>query len=253
MCRLPERCGSFVHTASGRLLLGLAKRLVLAELPDAQAVGEIALQAHELVAVEPGLASTRVNDGRCDRAGRFVFGTLNEDPGRAPIGSFYQYASTQGLRRLDLPGVAIANSLCFSLDGRTLYGCDTLTRRIFQCDYDSEDARVGAPREFVHKASGEGWPDGSVIDAEGCLWNAEWGGAAVARYAPDGRLLQRLKVPVPNPSCPALGGPRLDQLLVTTARQELDAAQLRDFPLSGSLFGTTLGPGLQVPETLFED
>lgn len=108
-----------------------------------------------------------------------------------------EFTQAHGLRRLALDGVAISNSLCFSLDGRTLYYCDTLTQRLMCCDYDSASAYVGEPRLFAQKELAECWPDGSTIDAQGCLWNAEWGNAAVARYAPDGRLLGRHAVPAP--------------------------------------------------------
>ncbi|NCT84423.1 MAG: SMP-30/gluconolactonase/LRE family protein [Comamonadaceae bacterium] len=251
--RLPERVGCFVHGRSGALLLAMAKRVARLALPDPQATGSIAGEPETLAPLEAHLPSTRANDGRCDRSGAFVFGTLDEGEPRRAIGGFYQYTRAHGLRRLALDGVAIANSLCFSPDGRLMYYCDTTTRRILVCDYDSASARVGAPRVFATKAEDEGWPDGSCIDAQGCLWNAEWGNAAVARYAPDGRLLGRYAVPVGHVSCPALGGPTGEQLLVTTAREGLSTAELMARPLSGSLFGMAVAPGLYLAEPLFDD
>lgn len=242
--RLPERLGCFAHTRSGRILLGLAKRLAIA-----QPGKPLALQT--LVAVEAGTARTRINDGRCDRRGHFVFGTLNEAPEREPLGSFYQYSKHYGLRRLALPAVAIANSVCFSLDGRTMYFCDSLQGLIQQCAYDAASAEVADIRPFVRVETGS--PDGSVIDAEGCLWNAQWGAARIARYDPKGRLIQYYPVPVPNPSCPALGGPAGNELAVTTARQDMNPAELLAQPLAGSLFGLHLPAPLAVPEVLFDD
>lgn len=251
--RLPERVGCFAHTQSGALLLGMAKRVARLEWADWQACGEHAVQPQTLVAVEADVPTTRVNDGRCDRQGRFVFGTLDEDRPRQPRGGFYQYSSDHGLRRLNLGGVRIANSICFSPDGQLLYWCDTLTRCIMVVDYDSARAAVGEPRVFVRKELDHCWPDGSVVDATGCLWNAEWGHGSVARYAPDGQLLARWQLPVPHSSCPALGGPAGDQLVVTTAREELSAEQLARAPDSGSLFACTVPKGLYLPETLFAD
>jgi len=252
-CRLPERLGCFAHTRSGRLILGLAKRVSFGTLANRDASGVVSmglLQACVVDAMEP---RTRINDGRTDRHGYFVFGTMNEARERHPIGSFYQYSMRHGLRRLALPAVAIANSICFSLDGRTMYFCDTLQQTIMQCDYDAETAQVSNLRVFVRMADKSAWPDGSVIDAEGCLWNAQWGAARVVRYAPDGCELQRLAVPVRNPSCPALGGTDFNALMVTTARQELSREQLGLMPLSGSLFGLQLPGRLAVLDELFDD
>jgi len=251
VARLPDRLGCFAHTRSGQLLLGLAKRLCLGQLGDLGASGSQHLALQQLVPVDASEPRTRINDGRCDRRGYFVFGTLNEAPERRPIGSFYQYSTRHGLRRLALPAVAIANSVCFSLDGGTMYFCDSLKGEIQQCDYDADGAQVANIRPFARVESGS--PDGSVIDAEGCLWNAQWGAAQIARYDRDGQLMQRYAVPVKNPSCPALGGAAGDELFVTTARQDMSRAELAEQPLAGSLFGLRLPAALAVPETLFDD
>ena len=248
-CRLPDRLGSFAHCRSGRLLLGLAKRLCLASLDDDLALSQLQTVS-PVDAAEP---RTRVNDGRTDRQGNFVFGTLNEAPERRPIASFYQFSRRHGLRRLALPAVAIANSICFSLDGRTMYFCDTLTQRIQQCDYDADTAQVEQVREFTRMDRADAWPDGSVIDAEGCLWNAQWGAGRVARYDPSGRLMGSVSAPAAHTTCPAIGGVGLDHLVVTTARAELSREALAAQPLSGSLFGQVLPTALGVPDPVFED
>jgi L-arabinonolactonase len=253
VCRLPDRLGSFAPTRSGKLLLGLTKRLCLGSLADWRASGQATLALQPLVGVDTLEPRTRVNDGRTDRLGHFVFGTLNESAEKRPIGSFYQYSTRHGLRRLALPAVAIANSLCFSLDGRTMYFCDTLSQTIQQCDYDASSAEVANVRPFARMDEKHAWPDGSVIDAEGCLWNAQWGAGRVLRYDPQGREMQRHPVPVRNPSCPALGGPKLDQLMVSTARLQLSREDLAAMPLSGSLFGLALDGPLGVLDTPFDD
>jgi L-arabinonolactonase len=248
-CRLPDRLGSFAHCRSGRVLLGLAKRLALATLGENLELGQL-LTLAPVDAAEP---RTRINDGRTDRRGYFVFGTLNEAKERRAIASFYQYSMAHGLRRLALPAVAIANSICFSLDGRTMYFCDTLSQRIQQCDYDAETAQVDNIRLFTQMDRKDAWPDGSVIDAEGCLWNAQWGAGRVARYDPSGELMGVLTAPAAHTSCPAIGGLGLDQLMLTTARTELGRDALAAQPLSGSLFGLRLPQALGVADALFED
>jgi len=248
-CRLPDRLGSFAHCRSGRVLLGLAKRLAVATLGD-----ELELtQLQTLAPVDAAEPRTRINDGRTDRRGYFVFGTMNEAKEKRAIASFYQFSRQHGLRRLALPAVAIANSICFSVDGRTMYFCDSLSQRIQQCDYDAETAQVDNVRLFTQMDRADAWPDGSVIDAEGCLWNAQWGAGRVARYDPQGQLMGVLNAPAAHTSCPAIGGEDGNQLMLTTARAELSREALAAQPLSGSLFGLRLPQALGINDTLFDD
>jgi len=248
-CRLPDRLGSFAHCRSGRVLLGLAKRLAVASLGEQ-------LELHQLQTLAPVDAAeprTRINDGRTDRRGYFVFGTMNEAREKRAIASFYQFSIQHGLRRLALPAVAIANSICFSVDGRTMYFCDTLSQRIQQCDYDAETAQVDNVRQFTQMDRADAWPDGSVIDTEGCLWNAQWGAGRVARYDPEGQLMGVLNAPAAHTTCPAIGGEGGDQLMLTTARAELGRDALAAQPLSGSLFGLHLPKAQGIEDTLFDD
>ena len=245
---LPDRLGSFVLCESGRLLLGLAKRLAFADLDAATGSS---LPVVPLLPIEPDMARTRINDGRIDRAGNFVFGTMNEDQD-APSGSFYQYSSRSGLRRLDVGGVVIPNSICFSVDGRTMYFCDSPTGVIRQCEYDADSAGVANVREFTRYAEGRGLPDGSIVDSEGCLWNAVWAAGVVRRFDPNGRLLLEVPVPSRNLTCAAFGGDSLDQLFVTSSRQEMSEQQLLAAPAAGGLFAVQ--PGVRgVSDRMFRD
>jgi sugar lactone lactonase YvrE len=243
---LPDRLGSMAVCRSGALLLGLAKGLFLATLDEAGPD----LAVRPVVSVEPELPSTRINDGRADRAGNFVFGTM-DDTESARLGHFYQYSGAFGLRRLDLPGITIANSICFSVDGRTMYFCDSPERRILQCDYDAGSARVANVHPFVQFAAHQGLPDGSVVDAEGCLWNAEWGAGIVRRYTPQGRLDREVAVPAKNPTCPCFGGAALEEIYITSARQAMTPEELERTPHAGGVYRTS--PGVRgVPDPVFE-
>ncbi|MDT4857030.1 L-arabinolactonase [compost metagenome] len=238
---LPERLASLaLCEADGWLLLALASRLAFFRLADGA--------LHTLHEIEPGLP-TRCNDGACDRQGRFVFGTLHEpDNGaRQPLGSFWRLNADLSLERLALPPVAIGNSLAFSPDGATLYYCDSPTRQIRCCDYGEA---LGPPRLFVDLGEVPGVPDGSCVDAEGHLWNAQWGLGRVVRYARDGAVQSIWPVPARQPTRPAFGGPRLDTLYVTSARDGLAAAELASDPLAGALFRCQ--PGVRgLPEPRF--
>jgi sugar lactone lactonase YvrE len=205
-----------------------------------------------LTAVEPGDGPMRVNDGRTDREGNFVFGTLNERPGHPPTGSFYQFSIAHGLRRLALPPAAIPNSICFSLDGRTMYYCDSPAGCIMQCHYEAGSARVEGIRRFASLPEGGGSPDGSTVDADGCLWNAIWGAARVTRYRPNGEVDRLILIPAKNPTSAVFGGPTYQRLYVTSARQEMRPEELARVPESGGLF--VAAPGVSgVPDALFRD
>jgi sugar lactone lactonase YvrE len=232
---LPQRLGCLALCDDGRLLLGLAKGLALADIePWLDAVDDAELPLTWLADVEPGSACTRINDGRCDRNGNFVFGTKDEGPD-APRGRFYQFSFAHGLRLLDLPPAAIPNSICFSPDGGTLYFCDSVAPRILCCRYDADRASVHDVREFA-RLSAEASPDGSIVDADGRVWNAQWGAGRVVRYGVDGHIEGTVAVPVRNPSCCALGGPGFDVLYVSTAREDMDAAELAAMPQAGGLY-----------------
>lgn len=244
--RLPDRLGCLALCDDGRLLLALAKGLHLT-MPDA--TGELILQP--LAGIEPELGSdTRSNDGRCDRAGNFVFGTKSERADGAPVGGFHQFSARHGLRRLSLPSAAIPNSICFSPDGGTLYYCDSIHPRIYRCDYDADEARVSNLRVFTEITDG-GTPDGSTVDAEGFVWNARWDRACVSRHAPDGNHDRDIPILAGRPSCCAIGGAAFDTLYVTTARIDLDDDALAATPEAGGVHAFPLHGIAGLPEPRF--
>ncbi|MEO6102185.1 MAG: SMP-30/gluconolactonase/LRE family protein, partial [Pseudoxanthomonas sp.] len=213
---LPDPLGCLALAEDGRLLLALAKGLYIADLPAAT---QSLLPLQHLLDVEPGISDTRSNDGRADRHGNFVFGTKGEsrDSG-APMGGYYQYSARHGLRALGLPAAAIPNSICFSLDGSLMYYCDSRHPRLMCCDYDAARARISNPRVFAEVDDQDASPDGSIIDASGLLWNAQWGASRVVRYQADGQVDRIIRVPASQPSCCCFGGDNFDLLYITTAR-----------------------------------
>lgn len=243
---VPGRVGSFAIARSGRWLLGLSKGLAFGSWSAS------ALAVTPLVPVEVEVQGTRINDGRTDRSGRFVFGTLHEAAERRRVGGFYQYSLQHGLRRLALPSVRIANSICFSPDGGTMYFTDTPTGLIQQCAYDSDSATVGEPRPFACVAA-PGFPDGSVVDADGCLWNAQWGAGRLQRFSPAGVLLAEVQAAAPQLTCPAFGGADLCTLMCTSAREHLDPEALSQAPLSGSVFAWPSPGCAGLQDSLFDD
>jgi L-arabinonolactonase len=224
---MPERLACFALCADADvLLLGLASRLAFFSLKT----GAI----ETIMPVEVNLP-TRLNDGRCDRQGRFVFGTKHDVANAEKVGGFYRLNADLSLERLPLGNAAIPNSIAFSPDGSTMYYCDSPTRQILTCDYDS----FGNQRVFAALTDASGEPDGSTIDQDGGLWNAQWGGKRVVRYDVDGRETARIDVPATQPSCVAFGGPQLGTLYITSARIGLDHTALQNDLRAGGVFIAT--------------
>jgi sugar lactone lactonase YvrE len=186
-------------------------------------------------------ADARFNDGACDPAGRFWAGTVTRDV-RLGAGALYRL-DPDGTVSTMLDGVTESNGLGWSLDGATFYYIDSgePEPRIRAFGFDPAAGELGGARDLV-RFPGEGpVPDGLIVDGEGCLWVAIWGAGQVHRYAPDGELLAVLPVPTSQPTCPAFGGPALDELYLTTAWQGMTGAQRATEPLAGHVLRARLG------------
>lgn len=195
-------------------------------------------QAAPLVALEADNPRTRSNDGRADPMGGFWIGTMGK-AAEAGAGTLYRY--WRGELRCLRKGITIPNATCFAPDGRTAYFADTADHIVWRITLDADGWPMGDWQVFLdHRDSGLN-PDGAVVDADGHLIVAEWGASRVARYAPDRNLVEEIALPVPQPSCPALGGGDLSTLYVTTARQGLSAAAFHAAPLSGQTFAIATG------------
>jgi sugar lactone lactonase YvrE len=179
-----------------------------------------------------------MNDGASDPRGRFWAGTMAEDE-RPEVGSLYRLEPDGSVTRM-VERVTISNGIDWSPDGRLMYFVDSARPTIDVFDHDLDDGTISGRRPLV-RLTGEGVPDGLCVDAEGCLWVARFGGWALERYTPEGRLDQRLRVPVAQVTKPAFGGPELRDLYVTTARGGIDDSQLRTQPHAGAVFAVRPG------------
>lgn len=236
---MPEKVCAVGFRQSGGLLLAFETGLSFYDL-DAR-------KEERLHTIEKELPSTRLNDARCDRNGRFIVGGFDvTEQGSSGV---YTLGADLSLREL-FRGVSSANSTCFSLDGRTMYFADTPKAEIWDFEYDEQTGTVGTRHVFCSFADQPGLPDGSVIDSEGCLWNAQWNGSRVVRYTTDGRVDQVIEVPCQCPTCIAFGGRELDTLYITTSRLILNEKQQKEQPLAGALLAVR--PGAKgLPESTF--
>jgi L-arabinonolactonase len=203
---------------------------------------------------EPGKPYNRSNDGGTDARGRFWFGTMQNNI--AADGSPMNVVSPAGtLFRLDPDltltahdnGITVSNTVCWSPDNRTMYFCDTATEVISAYDFDLDEGRISNKRPFAK--FDRGVPDGSTVDADGCLWNARWDGSCVVRFTPRGDVDIVIEVPVAKPTSCAFGGPDLADLYITTARYGGTREALAATPLAGNLLVCRPGAkGLPSPE-----
>jgi sugar lactone lactonase YvrE len=197
--------------------------------------------------IEADNPATRTNDSRVHPSGAFWIGTMTraeDEPG----GAVYHYRSR--VLTTIKSGISIPNATCFSSDGRIAYWSDTPTKKIMQVATDpATGLPVGEWNLFADVSDGRGYPDGAVVDSQGYLWNAKWGGSCVVRHAPDGSIDRVVEVPVSQVTCPAFGGPDLKTLFITTANKNLSPEQLAAEKVAGGLFAIEVDVAGQ-PEAL---
>ena len=179
--------------------------------------------------------TVRMNEGGCDPQGRFYAGSMPYDR-RKGGGALYRLDPDLSVSVV-LEGVTISNGLDWNPDGSLVYYNDTETFRIDAFDYDPEGGLTNR-RPFVDLSEEALRPDGLTVDSEGYVWTALANGGAVRRYTPQGRLDGIVEIPAEKVTACTFGGPRLDELYITTSREDLppDAD-----PLAGSLFRASVG------------
>lgn len=230
-----RQCLWWVDSLAGRIHASASDGTAIATFVQDQAVGSIGLAEGGLVAaladgfyaidgetgaatpivVLPADATLRLNDGKADRAGRFLSGQMQlHTKGEPSDASLWQLGGGEAVA---LTGrLKLTNGICFSPDGATLYFADSLEGVIRAHDYDAVTGAIGPRRDVVDCAAFGSGPDCATVDADGNLWVALVLAQAVACIAPDGTLLRSIAMPIPYPACPAFGGPGLDTLYVTS-------------------------------------
>jgi L-arabinonolactonase len=200
-----------------------------------------------IVDPEANLPENRFNDGRCDRAGRFWAGTMN-DTRRDPTGSLYRLDRDRRCHHIR-DDIIVPNSLGWSPDNKTMYFADTYREHILAYEFSIAEGRISNPRLFADFAGKVGHPDGSTVDADGCVWNASYGGGRIVRYTPKGKIDRVVELPVSQPTSCCFGGARLDTLYITSATQRMTPEQRAQQPHAGGVFAFHPGVvGLPEPE-----
>lgn len=194
---------------------------------------------------EADIPQNRLNDGKCDRRGRFWVGSMR-DAQREPEGTLYRFDPDYQATPM-ATGIVVPNSVAWSPDDKTMYFADTHIQIIWAFDFDIDEGRITNRRVFKDWTHQVGRPDGSTVDAEGYLWTAMVASGELVRLAPDGSVDQVIRMPVTNPTCPAFGGADLGTLFVTSHSQRLTPEQLATEP-AGALLMLDVGvKGIKEP------
>ena len=206
---LPGRPGSIALTdRPGRLLMGLEHQMVWFDF----STGEVA----PWFDLEPPRPGVRLNDGRCDPAGRFWTGSMFVPAAAGRFEGMLHRVEPDGTFKTTRREVGVPNGLAFAPDGNVMYFADTTRETVWAFDYDPVTGDATGERVFVDFDGLPGRPDGACVDETGCYWVACVYGWAVARIAPSGEVDRIVELPVEKPTMPAFGGSGLDMLFVTS-------------------------------------
>ncbi|WP_370172598.1 MULTISPECIES: SMP-30/gluconolactonase/LRE family protein [Hyphomonas] len=188
--------------------------------------------------------SNRTNDGGIAPDGSFWFGTM-DDSQKVAQGNYYRYTSDGKLEPLRLPSVMITNTFQFSPDGSVFYTCDSVEQEVLSFQHEIGTGKVTDRKVLANTFELSGYPDGSAVDSEGCLWTCLWDASRIVRLTPDGEIDRTITLAAPRPTSLTFGDEDLKTLFITTARAGMSFPQLDSRPLSGSLFAVRVDvPGL---------
>ncbi|ARV16835.1 regucalcin [Polaribacter sp. SA4-12] len=194
------------------------------------------------------LPDSRLNDGKCDPAGRFWVGSMhfNKEKGKANL---YTITSENILEK-KIDSVTISNGIVWTSDKKTMYYIDTPTSTIKEFDYNNETGEISNGKIAVEIPESLGFPDGMTIDEENMLWVGMWNGNAVIRFNPKtGKVLSKIEVPAHNITSCAFGGENLDILYITTASVDMTEKEIKKYPLAGSVY--KVNPGVKGVQSNF--
>ncbi|MES2413802.1 MAG: SMP-30/gluconolactonase/LRE family protein [Pseudomonadota bacterium] len=224
--------GSMVLRKGGGFLLATASGIYLEDSGGRQAAMRI---AHP----EEGKPGMRMNDGKCDRRGRFWVGSMH-DTVREPTGTLYRIDADHGYTPM-LQDFVLPNALSWSPDDSTMYFADTHNQMMWAFDYDIDAGEISNRRIFRDWTYQAGRPDGATVDAEGFIWVCMVATGHLVRLAPDGRIDRTIQLPVTNPTCPAFGGADYRTLYITSHSQRFTPEQQAREPLAGALLSLDVG------------
>jgi len=204
--RVPEPIGSMALRKAGGAVVSLRSGFHFLDLDS----GEVT----RINETQPGELRPRLNDGKVDRRGRFIAGSMDFEE-REGVGKLFRLDPDLSLHTLDA-GIIVSNGPCWSPDDRTFYFADTFRKVIYAYDYDIDSGNVRSRRVFTTFDNLRGFPDGATVDAEGCVWSCEVYSGRLIRFDPNGVVDRIVGLPVKSTTSLIFGGPDLDIAYVTS-------------------------------------
>jgi sugar lactone lactonase YvrE len=220
--QLPEVLGSLALCQSGRILVCQKQKIMFFDPDTADLVPLAEIREPE---------TNRLNDGKVGPDGCFWVGTINEGADGLPSGKLYRI-TPEGEVQIKVEGLKNSNGLAWTADGRTMYHSDTRGPWIDIWNFDTATGDISNRRRFADVPNEEGRPDGGALDMDGYYWSAGSGMGVINRFAPDGVLVEKIPMPVPNVTMPCFADGRL---FITSALPK-EEAKRREFPAGGGLF-----------------
>ncbi|GAA0268568.1 SMP-30/gluconolactonase/LRE family protein [Alteraurantiacibacter aestuarii] len=226
MAVAPGQIGWALPAEGGLLLCGLQDGLYTFD-PTSQ-------RFDKLMDVPGEPAGNRLNDACTDPWGRVWFGSMDDSEQQAS-GRFYVF-DRGNIRAAGPGGITITNGPAVSPSGDRIYFTDTTAQKIMVADLSRDG--VGEARPFADTGAlfPDAYPDGPVVDAEDHVWTGLYLGSHVARFSPDGELVDQIEMPARDITKMGFGGPDLRTAYVTTATKNMEEADMQQYPLAGSLF-----------------
>ncbi len=237
---VPEEIGSLVFRKKGGIVAGMRSGFRALDLD--RGTDEL------LVDPQPG-DDILLNDGKCDRMGRYWCGTIVMTLDR-PDGILWRLDPDLSCHAMD-HGIMVSNGIAWSPDDKVMYFADTRAEKVYAYDFDLAAGTIASRRVFLDTTELLGRVDGATVDAEGFYWCAMVHGGAIHRYAPDGRLDRVIELPVKHPTMCTFGGDDLGTLYVVTAARFLSAEERASTPEAGALFAIHDVGAKGLPEPLF--
>lgn len=209
---LPAPVGAFaILESSKQALVGLATGLAMLDL----ASGAV----DPLFNPEPEQPRNRINEGKVSLCGRyFVFGSMDDRPEKQATGSLYCLSADRSLRVL-ARDLFVANGVAWSPDGGTLYFSDSRASIIWAADWDAAAGTITNRRVFATPTEAQGRPDGAAMDTDGCYWSAGVSAGCLNRFAPDGRIIEMIRLPVQAPTMATFGPDAAGVMFITSHRR----------------------------------